>query len=351
LGRRCGFLEKNLKITYKRQDRSDLKKDSKITVNDLLISRYLSGEATPEDAMTLDQWRRQSIDNQRIFEEFEKLWNHATPPVSYIPPETDKHWDNLNTALSPSKPVLWFRRVAAAVVIILACTSLVYFYGKRSDRRPSFSSLPHISGGIATNTLPDGSSVTVCGETTLAISDQFGKKMRELQLNSGEAYFTVKENTGDPFVVWVDKVKITVLGTAFNVINDPATVTVAVAEGRVKMESDSQTLLVTGGATGGYFKATNVLRLFRDSLNENAYGYATRTLKLDNMNLAEVKEVLEKTYSIRVHLQDTSLYTRKINTRFYNQALEYVVKVISTSLNIQYRIEGDDIFFFVKKMS
>lgn len=349
MGRRCGYLEKNLKIICNHHDRLDVKKDSEIEVDDILIGKYLSGEATPQEAIILDNWRSGSPENQRRFDEASRIWDNTGSMISYSSPQLEKGWDSINAAFESSKHAFRGWKIAAAVIIIIASATFGYsFWGGFS--KPAFVSFINSREQTATDTLPDHSIATVIQGTELEISKEFGKGTREVRLKGREGYFVVKRSSGDPFVIHVNDVKLTILGTAFDVNNGPAMVTVAVTEGKVKMEANDQIIMVTGGSTATYFKRTRELHLYRDSLDENIYSYATGALAFDNMSLAEVKKILEKTYRVQVHFQDSSLENLKINTRFYRQSLEYVLKVISVSLNIQYGIEGRNVYFFDERI-
>lgn len=326
-----------------------MKQESEIAV-DALIGKYLSGEATPEEAILLDSWIIRSPENKRRFDEACRIWENAGPAVPYNPSGPEKEWHSMNAALKRSKSVHRFWKIAAAVAVIITTAAVFGYFYRVKQAEPAFVSFITAKEGTVKDTLPDRSVATLVRGTELKVGKEFGKEIRAVRLSEGEGFFVVNKNAGGPFVIHVGDVTLTVLGTAFDVNNAPAMVTVAVASGKVKMKANDQTILVTGGSTAAYFKKTRELRLYRDSLDENTYSYFTGALKFDNMNLAEVKQILEKTYGVRVRFGDPSLADLKINTRFYHEPLEYVLKVISASLNIQYRIEGKNVYFFDENM-
>lgn len=326
-----------------------MKKNTEIEVDDALIGKYLSGEAAPEEAIILDHWIALSEENRRRFHEARQLWDHTGSGVLYDSPLAEKEWERMEAAFETPKKVFRFWKIAAVILVIIAGAALGYLLQGRSAKQ-EFVRLMEPKETTETDTLPDHSVATVIRGARLDISKEFGKGIRKLRLRRGEGYFVIGESAGDPFIIQAGEVKITVLGTSFEVNNDSATVTLAVTGGKVKMETTDQAVEVTGGSTATYFRRTGELRLYRDSLDKHAGSYATGSLKFDNMSLAEVRKILEKTYSIRIHWQDSSLENLRINTRFDRRPLEYVLKVIGLSLNIQYRTEGRDVYFWDKNI-
>ncbi len=63
-----------------------------------------------------------------------------------------------------------------------------------------------------TGILPDGSTVTLSKNSSITYSGRFKGDKRKINLK-GEALFDVKANKNKPFIVEVNDVTITVLGT------------------------------------------------------------------------------------------------------------------------------------------
>lgn len=80
--------------------------------------------------------------------------------------------------------------------------------------------------------LPDGTQVALGAASRLAA--RFDGAMRRVELREGEAFFQIAPNNA-PFEVSVGAVRILDVGTAFDVRSSGDRVTVAVAEGRVRV--------------------------------------------------------------------------------------------------------------------
>ncbi|MBU6248629.1 MAG: FecR domain-containing protein [Xanthomonadaceae bacterium] len=88
-------------------------------------------------------------------------------------------------------------------------------------------------GGRQAIRLADGSQVDVGAATTLRA--RVGRAGRSVELDRGEAFFRVVHDARRPFVVQAGAVTIRDIGTAFDVRRTGDRVTVAVAEGRVRV--------------------------------------------------------------------------------------------------------------------
>ena len=89
-------------------------------------------------------------------------------------------------------------------------------------------------GGHATVPLADGSKIELNTDTKLRAA--LAEEQRTVWLDRGEAYFEVSKDPNRPFVVMAGDRKVTVLGTKFSVRRDGDRVSVAVAEGKVRVD-------------------------------------------------------------------------------------------------------------------
>jgi transmembrane sensor len=103
-------------------------------------------------------------------------------------------------------------------------------------------------GGHATVPLADGSRIELNTDTKVRAALE--ETERAVWLDRGEAYFEVAKDASRPFVVYAGDRKITVLGTKFSVRRQGDRVVVAVAEGKVRLDSvrrQKPPAVVTGG--------------------------------------------------------------------------------------------------------
>ena len=79
--------------------------------------------------------------------------------------------------------------------------------------------------------LDDGSQLALGAMSSVSVS--YSQAKRSLALDAGEAYFTVAQNPSRPFVVQVGQLRVTAVGTAFNIRRSGDRVEVAVVHGIV----------------------------------------------------------------------------------------------------------------------
>lgn len=93
-------------------------------------------------------------------------------------------------------------------------------------------------GEVETVSLPDGSVITLSGNTH--IQARLGD-IREVILNTGQAYFEVAHDSAHPFEVRAGAAEVRVVGTAFDIRHGADAVAVSVTEGRVRLTSATAT--------------------------------------------------------------------------------------------------------------
>jgi transmembrane sensor len=117
----------------------------------------------------------------------------------------------------------------AAVLVAVVCAPLIRWLSL--DRAEPVHVVSTTSGEIKQLVLRDGSKVTLGAKTELSV--HYGRCLRTILLNSGEALFNVAHDPRCPFIVIAGGGAITALGTEFSVRRTLDRVTVQVAEGLV----------------------------------------------------------------------------------------------------------------------
>ncbi len=85
--------------------------------------------------------------------------------------------------------------------------------------------------------LPDGSSVELAAGSRISYPNDFGSgNSRDIYL-SGEAFFKIARNSGQPFRVFANEIVTKVLGTSFSVrsYEKDTTISVTVRTGKVSV--------------------------------------------------------------------------------------------------------------------
>jgi transmembrane sensor len=174
------------------------------------------------DQELADQWMdwcRSDALNLGAFEQMQRLWDQfpeATNATSYSLHVGTQH--NYRRTL-----IRW----AASVLL------LVGVVGWFALRYPQIQELETPVGEQRRVTLVDGSHLDL-GPASRA-STRFTLLRREVQLDRGQAFFAVAHDALRPFVVRVNGLTVTAVGTAFDVRIGSSSTVVTVSEGRVSV--------------------------------------------------------------------------------------------------------------------
>ncbi|MCF6402481.1 FecR domain-containing protein [Chitinophaga filiformis] len=327
-----------------------MSKQQNIAISETLLIKYLAGEASPEEAIAVDEWVDQAPDNKRLLQQYLQVWSHAGKEGTYNAPDLQRELQRLNIGATPPEGnrktpllrTLFIRRAVAAVFILcFGAALLVFLHPWQPTKVPSMLALTS-SDDILRDTLPDHSSVTLTPGSRLERPASFDDAGRTVHLH-GEAYFSVAPDARKPFIVHTGSADIKVIGTAFNVRTNKDSVTVQVDNGAVLFFDNNDSVIVKGGMQSTYLVDTHHFSTTKLE-GSNDYAYATKVFRFQATRLASVVGTLEKAYNVKIVLENKKLADCTLTTSFTNMPIEYVMEVITASLSIQYRMEGPTIY-------
>src|SRR6187402_1384170 len=166
---------------------------------DALLSKYFSGEASPEEAMIIDDWR---AGNEQNTEHFNTLWN-ASPLKPYQIPDVPALWQQIHPlpGRQTVNKIMMFRWLAAAVLVLCIAVTAVLFQQHENITYKTIT-----ANKTEKILLPDSSLATIRSGSSLTYPVPFNKKQRDVVLK-GEAFFDIKQAENQPFEVTVSPVK------------------------------------------------------------------------------------------------------------------------------------------------
>jgi len=292
---------------------------------DDLISKYLCGEATPDEAMQLEEWKQITKENQLYFDNMQQAFLMVSN-VEWSAPDKKAAWQKFKSESKPKTKIGWIYGLAAALVVGL----LSVFFLMKDDKMP----LEFIANDTAvTRSLSDLSEVTLQANSKIFFEDGFGTEHRQLKL-SGKGKFTVTHNEDLPFIIETNGVFIEDLGTVFSVESMPNsdTVYVVVNEGIVRMyDENGSEIIIKTGEKAWYIRSQKTI----------ITDLETKVLKFDfkDTRLAEVVDLLEKTYQIDIQLSPESIGECTITTQFFDEEVATIITIIAETLGFKYEYE------------
>ncbi|MBL0739623.1 FecR family protein [Chryseolinea lacunae] len=325
-----------------------MKKGNDIDITDELMVRYLCGEASPEEAMAL-QDALKDLRHQSRFVELQDTWRdvHPQQPVRRV--NAKAAWLDVapqlkeEQALPVSVPSRWARlnrqafRVAATVLALVVSGVVLYAVLRTTpgDENATYiataENLQHVN-------LPDQSIATVFRNSRLSYSNEFNSHHREVNLLEGEAFFKVTRDRKNPFIIHTAVGNIKVIGTAFNVVLKDGALVVSVMEGKVLVYTDTDSTYLEAGATGRAEKSGNIETT--DSVNANEWGYATHRFVFNDAPLRDVIRDLEKAYPCTIKVSDTNITNCRLTATFENDSAENLLTLVAESLNLSVASSG-----------
>ena len=160
-------------------------------------------------------------------------WDRLNRLGQWLPEHSPQpNRDLLAPRPQPAFRLLAGRRAWLAPLALAAALAVGFFLWQARTAPPPSSATPVIAS-IISRTLEDGSVVELNRGAIISVLYTPGE--RRVQLERGEAHFTVAKNKARPFIVSAGGVAVRAVGTAFNVRLDSAAVDVLVTEGVVQV--------------------------------------------------------------------------------------------------------------------
>lgn len=210
---------------------------------DHLLHQYEQGKCTPEeeafiesvtsDSMNIQANLNHLFDEDTIQEEEDRLWNKMSSTIF----QNEKKSRFINSGR--------LFKISLAASLFLICSISIYLKYPELFQKSIVESkgleTRNISNNNQTLQLPDGSTVILEKNSSLLVSEDFGKLNRTVFLK-GKGYFKVVRNEKKPFLVRMGDLVTEVLGTSFKVGLDSKSksIEVAVLSGKVSVYLNSK---------------------------------------------------------------------------------------------------------------
>ncbi|NGM90337.1 FecR family protein, partial [Parapusillimonas sp. SGNA-6] len=195
--------------------------------------------------------------------------------------------------------------------------------------------------------LADGSKVWVNANSKLRFPSRFIGDSRHVYLIEGEAYFEVEKNENQPFIVETAKANIKVLGTRFNVRNYQDDFTTTLAEGKVQVYNDDNSLDLKP-------RQKSINRdgklLIRDADLTKDLAWKNNIFYFRNDNLKNVMQQIENWYGVQVvvdrSLQNNATYSGEIGR---DVPLSEILNMLEFTSGLNFSLEGTKLYINSKR--
>lgn len=334
---------------------------------DLIIRRLSKNDLGEEETIMLQQWLRESVHNQMVFNEISDIWlasagNHPTgfdPYMALKKVQTRIQKENKKVR-KKKNPIFYALRIAAFALVLLVIGGLSYYAGIRKGKTTTgFTEIVTPPGSRSRINLPDGTQVWLNGGSNLKFNNTFDETDRSVTF-TGEAYFEVKHNAKKPFVVNAGEIIVRVMGTAFNIKAYPEeeTIETTLEQGSLSVEEinpDGKSVsraILEPDQRAIFIKNNTVKEQLQISKKIDSQIYTSwkdNKLVFRNEPFKSLVLKLEKWYGITIEIEDAEINDYHFNGTFENETINDVLKIIHATLPIKYTVDHDHISISLDK--
>ncbi|MBC3785449.1 FecR family protein [Spirosoma utsteinense] len=314
-----------------------------------LLQRYFVSQTTLEEARQVLDWFDTEAGQAYLAHRLDTQLSPTDWPLSASDPMPDANrlWHRLyqtvhHTDLEQEPTVRrlnWYATPMrwAAVLIGALLVALSSYWGYR-QLYPDDLIRNTAYGTTSKLTLPDGSMVTLNGNSRLRYAPRWAYgQVREVWLD-GEAFFRVTHQPHhERFLVHLpNKLTIEVLGTQFNVLARQSRARVVLSNGKIRLDVGQQSTERLVMLPGDLFFADVKTNVFYRKRVDPAVqsSWQEGKLRFDGTTLGEVAQMLEETYGVTIVIADTTLQKQAISGTIPNKNLNIILKGLSTLFDL-----------------
>lgn len=352
-----------------------------------LMSRNLSGEATPQEKTALMEALQQQPALMQQYELLQRLWKpgqaagteEVATKINHILQRSAQETSAIEEEQQPvprisrAARLLKLTRWAAAIAgIALAVWS---WSAINNNKHKEENEVIAQKGSKTRMLLPDGSTVWLNAGSAITYDPGFSGDTREVTLQ-GEAYFDVIKMPNKPFIVHAGNINIKVLGTAFNVksyteepnvettlihglvqitrttdkpgqtqpiylhpnqkIVLPKNITIHATEANMVPQ---QPVVVTAKDAGIIILDSN---LKAEERFETAWMYNRLEFRGDRFD--ELAKKLERWYNITIHFEEEQARTLVFNGSLETETVQEAFRALSIAVPFRFDIKGNEVY-------
>ncbi len=305
-------------------------------LNDDTFVSWLTGQENKK----WEDWKKSNEEHSAFVKFVSEFLKNLKPTEQNLSDlEKKQLWDGISNRISdrPKTKTLslrvWLHSAAAAILLLISLG--VYHLNNIEVTSLSAQHIKHY--------LPDSSLVELNAGSKITYNKIMWRIKRDVEMK-GEAYFKVKK--GEKFSVKANDIKISVLGTSFNVYARTEESRVECFTGKVKVHFAQQKKpnILTKGM--GVKKVNNKINAFTHYTHKKP-SWITGEFHFNNASYLKVFNELERQFNIRIPNKER--FADKTYTGYFiNSDLETAFEMTLTSISCSYTKEADN-YKIVKK--
>lgn len=248
--------------------------------------------------------------------------------------DTDKAWKQFagKQGITRSVSLRRYWMAAASVVLLLVGVGTFFIVEQNRSEWVAITTAP---GQIKEVYLPDSTLISMAGNSSVRYDVKaYGKERRVVEMK-GKAFFQVKKNEARPFSVYTPATEVTVLGTSFQISEQPVVTEVDVMTGKVSFTAGTKKdkVILTAGMSATYSMENEKTTVLTEE-KPNNLSWKTKQLRFNDTPLDQVIADLDNYYQVKV-INRTKAPDVKLTATFNNLPLEEVLLVINQTLDVR----------------
>jgi transmembrane sensor len=330
---------------------------------ELLFSRWLRQDCTPEEVGELVRLLAQADAEATLSEPMRALWAEWGGRTDVFPVDWEGMYSRVSRVeeefarMKRRRMVGWWQGIAAGLLVVVAAAAYWSMRGSHPAGMAEKPGLPMVKSealkpaplirveaaeGKKVVHLADGSMIILNKHSWLAYA---AESAQEVSL-SGEAYFDIVHRPDRAFLVHTGKLTTRVLGTAFDIKAYPAGAAIEVTVDRGKVQvlnegtnigllSDNMQIRWDRGSEGYSRQRVDVKPVIAWKPEETSF---------DDITMAEAARRIEGQFHVSVRFVQPSLGRCRVTATFYPEDdLKEVMTVICAVSQANFSIDGNKI--------
>lgn len=311
-----------------------------------LREKVLGNTASPEEQREYDALARsgefETIDEQN----FKSDWDADLPMTDEDRAIHKRIYADIFKGTPRKKTIrlnLWLAAAATALVFVVVGIYQNTNIFEDKDFTAKFTPGTHVFQGPQYVELPDNSTVELDINSHLTYNDGVFAKDREVTL-SGTAFFEITHDPARPFKVRSGRVLTTVLGTAFNVSEDPANhlIEVTVVRGKVAVGDSLKTFEIVLPNQKVTVKTNDMMYALADNISvEKDLEWKKDNLVFNATPMHQAIDMIERRFGVEIILVNPALKNCLVEGWFHHdEKLSDVIDLVAAVHGASVVIEG-----------
>jgi len=316
------------------------------------LEDYLKGQSGLEETAWVNRLFSEGENNEKLRSQLLKEWEKIQDDNILEREDFEDILDRLHHIIQiselgkqhkPLRRILRiYMRIAAILLlpVLIAAGIMISFPGGNDSKAIASgydATIYAPMGSRVSFNLPDGTSGMLNSGSYLSYSFSRGG-LREASL-SGEAWFEVKSNPENPFLISAGESTVKVTGTKFNLSAYPAEsyVEVVLDEGRIEFRNDNTDDFILLKPSERLISQNGDIK--KSSVDPDKYhAWTDGKLVFKNDPMAEVVRRIERWYNVKITIADEELEKYSFRATFQDDSVEEVLKFLALTSPIGYNI-------------